>query len=514
MTKKYPNTSVLTLITQTDGESEKLLFIYLKTVPDFYSLDTIHWYDGFGKDGKTTNVWESLHINQWTACGKDDDIIKMFDKILSAKKLDIGKTEIKLIIPKHKVVKHNDEPFKNRREIIYDTLVTENNSIIPEEFYQKENLKFLSGYRSDSTEIKPLFPLGFFEDGFIYDNLKSNVWGVKEYRTAYLTFHGVREKYKKGVGSNEIVGFYQQNFNPTAEYIAIAKNEANNEIGKATIDKNNGFFKIELSEPTSKGKVEIIVNDKEEKAIEYVFIQDIQVSTQIAKETYNDIYGRQFLITSKEKRSESFSNATWQQSIYADEKTANEELSDLFKKTFEYLGSRVVVADPYFLGNIKIDSVTNQFQPTNCQSAFINALIHSAIEKNVEQLYILGFWTRAKSQVEKDDTQTASKTDQLFGNYEKLFKGIIQTNKLQNYFTPSSIQFLNAKEDFHNRYWFSLKNENGIDILDKCVIVTNSLGGISKTEVDFVNVEDKAQLEQIIRKRTGLFKNAETKLTI
>jgi hypothetical protein len=514
MTKKYPNTSVLTLITQTDGENEKVLFIYLKTVPDFYPFDNIHWYDGFGKDGKATNVWDNLQIKQWTACGKDDDIIKLLDETLSAKKMVIGNTEIKLNIPSYKVVKHNEEPFKNRRETIYDALVAENNSIIPEEFYQKENLKFLSGYRSNSTEIKPLFPLGFFEDGFIYDNLKSSVWGVKEYRTAYLTFHGVREKSIKCVGSNEMVGFYQQNFNPTDEYIAIAKNETDNEIGKATIDKNNGFFKIELSEPTSKGKVEIIVNNKEEKAIEYVFIQDIQVNTQITNATYKDIYGREFLITSKDKGRETFENATWQQSIYADEKTANEGLSDLFKRTFEYLGSRIVVADPYFLGNIKINSVTNQFQPTDCQSAFINALIHSAIEKNVEQIYILGFWARAKSQVEKDDTQTASKTDQLFGNYEKLFQGTIHTNKLQNYFKPSSIQFLNAKEDFHNRYWFSVKNENGIDILDKCIIVTNSLGGISKTEVDFVNVEDKSQLEQIIRKRTGLFKNAETKLTI
>jgi hypothetical protein len=514
MTKKYPNTSVLTLITQIDGENEKVLFIYLKPVPDFYPLDTIHWYDGFGKDGKTTTVWDNLRIKQWTACSKDDDIIKLFDEILSTKKLVIGKKEIKLNIPSYKVIKHSDEPFKNRRETIYDTLTTENNPIIPQEFYQKENLKFLSGYRSESKEIKPLFPLGFFEDNFIYDNLKSNVWGIKEYRTAYLTFHGVREKSQKGIGSNEMVGFYQQNFNPTSEYIAVVKNETDNEIGKAIIEKNSGFFKIELSEPTSKGKVEIIVNNKEEKAFEYVFIQDIQVNIQFANKTYNDIYGRQFLITSKEKKSEYFSNFTWQQSVYSDEKTANQKLSDLFKNIFEYLGSRIVVTDPYFLGNVNIDSVTSQLQLSNCQVAFINALIHSAIEKNIEQLYILGYWARAKIQVEKDDTQNAIKLDQLFGNYEKLFKGFIKTNKLQDYFNPLSIQFLNAKEDFHNRYWFSLKNENGIDILDKCVIVTNSLGGISKTEVDFVNVEEKSQLEQIIRKRTELYKNSENKLII
>lgn len=514
MIKKYPNTSILTLITQTDGQSEKLLFIYLKAVPDIYSDHTIHWYDGLGKDGKAKTLWNNLQIKQWSACGKDDDIINLFDEILDKKKLSIGKIEILLNIPEYKIVKHIDEPFKYRRETKSDTLVSEHNPIIPKEFYQKENLKLLSGYRIGSTEIKPFSPLGFFEDGFIYDNLKSNVWGVKEYRTAYLTFQAVREKSKKGVGSNEIVGFYQQNFNPTAEYIAIAKNETDNKIGRATIDKENGFFKITLSEPISKGKIEIIVNKELEKAIEYVFVQDIQVSAHIANATYNDIYGRQFFITSEGKRSETFSNVTWQRNIYAEEETANKELSDLFKKAFEYLGPRIVITDPYFLGDIKIDGVTKQFQPTNCQSAFINALIHSAIEKKIEKLYILGVWTSAKKQVDNDNTKNASKAEQLFGNYEKLFKGIIKKNRLQDYFKPSSTQFLNAKEDFHNRYWFSLKNENGIDILDKCVIVTNSLGGISKTEVDFINVEDKSQLEQIIRNRTGLFKNAENKLTI
>ncbi len=514
MPKKYPNTSVLTLITQADGEKEKLLFIYLKTVPDFYSLDTIHWYDGVGKDGKAHTVWDNLQIKQWTACGKDEEILMLFDKILIEKKLVIGNKEKTLKIPSYKVVKHNKEPFKNRQEIICDTLVTESNTNIPEDFYQKENLKFLSGYKTDSADIKPFFPLGFFEDGFIYDNLSSNIWGIKEYRTAYLTFQGVIEKSTNGSGSNEIVGFYQQNFTPADEYFVIAKNEANHTIGKSAIEKSNGFFRIELSEPTSKGKVEIIVNDRNERSVEYVFIQDIRVNAQIAKATYNDIYGRHFLITLKGKRSETFSNATWQQNIYADEKTANEELSDLFKKTFEYLGPQIVVADPYFIGDIKIDSLTNQFQPTNCQLAFINALIHTAIESNIEKLYILGFWTRAKRQVEKDGTHTTIKIDQLFGNYEKIIKWIIKSNNLQKYFTPSSIHFLNAKEDFHNRYWFSLKNNDGIDIFDKCIIVTNSLGGISKTEVDFVNVKDKPQLDQIIRKRTGLFKNAETKLII
>lgn len=69
---KYPNASILTLITQTDGCSEKLLFIYLKTIPDFYPSNRI--YDFAGKDGKPNNAWDKLSIKQWTGCGKDSII--------------------------------------------------------------------------------------------------------------------------------------------------------------------------------------------------------------------------------------------------------------------------------------------------------------------------------------------------------------------------------------------------------------------------------------------------------
>lgn len=507
--KLYPNTSILTLITRTEGENENLLFIHLKPVPDFYPFDTVHWYDGAGKNGKPNSVWDNLSVKQWTACGKDDDIIKLFDEILLSKKLTIGSKEIPLNIPSHELLLHKDDPLKSRSEEITDSFITKNNPLIPQEFYQKENLKFLSGYRTGSTEITPFFPLGFFEDDFIYDNLKRNIWGIKEHRTAYLTFQGVHETSKKGKGSKEIVGFYQQNFNTASEYTAIIRNEADVEIGKSTIDKTNGFFKITLSEPTIRGKAEVFANSVKEKAIDYVFIQDIQVDAQIANTTFNDIYGRHFLITSDKKRPETLSNFTWQQGVYADEKTGNQKLSDLFKEILDYLGPNILIADPYFIGYVKFDTVTNQFLLSPCQQAFINALIHSAIEKGIDQLNILGYKSRAENQFKKDETQGASKAEQLFGNYEKLFKGMIRANKLQNYFKPSSIKILNAGNDFHNRYWFSIKEENGIDVLDKCVIVTNSLGGISKTEVDFVGVTDKAQLEQIIRNRAVLFTNAE-----
>lgn len=512
MPTKFPNSSILTLITQSDGSNEKLLFIYLKNIPDFYPSNKIHWYDGAGKDGKPNNVWDKLSIKQWTGCGKDTIMLKLFDEILSDKKLIIDIKEITLTIPPHDLKTNNADPFKSRRENKFDSLVTENNTLIPQEFYQKENLQFLSAFKTGSLEIKPLFPLGFFEDNFIHDNLNKGIWGIKEYRTAYLTFHGVRKSSEKGIGSKEMVGFYQQNFNPKSKYEAVVKNESEQEIGKAIIDNNTGFFKTQLTEPTKKGKVEILVNDKEEKAIEYFLLQDIQVNGHIANATFKDAYGREFMLSSdKKKRPENISNFTWQQNVYADKNTANKKLSDLFKSILDYLGPKILIADPYFINNINQDKTTKALSLTHCQTAFINGLIHSAIEKGITQLNILGC-SRATNHLDSDDTGTLTKMELIFENYEKVFRRFIADSKLEKYFPSSTIVFKKANEDFHNRYWFSLIDKEGIEVLDKCVVVTNSIGNMS--ELDIIPVTDESQLRQITRKYTGLFKNSEIKLSI
>lgn len=512
MPTKFPNASILTLITQGNGSNEKLLFIYLKTIPDFYTSNRIHWYDGAGKDGKPNNVWDKLSITQWTGCGKDSEMLKLFDNLLASKKLTIGSKEITLKIPPHHVKTNSTDPLKSRRENKFDSIATENNTTIPQEFYQKENLQFLSAFKTGSLEIKPLFPLGFFENNFIHDNSKKGVWGIKEYRTAYLTFHGVRKTSEKGIGSKELVGFYQQYFNPKSKYEAVVKNESEQEIGKATIDNNTGFFKTQLTEPTNKGKVEILVDDKQEKAIEYFLLQDIQVYGHIANATFKDAYGRDFMLTSDEKRRpENISNFTWQQNVYADKNTANIILSDLFKSLLDYLGPKILIADPYFINNINKDKTTKALSLTHCQTAFINGLIHSAIEKGITQLNILGC-SRATNQLDSDDTGTLTKMELLFENYEKVFRRFIADSKLEKHFPSSIIAFKKANEDFHNRYWFSLTDKEGIEVLDKCVVVTNSIGNMN--ELDIIPVTDESQLRQITRKYTGLFKNSEAKLSI
>lgn len=72
--------------------------------------------------------------------------------------------------------------------------------------------------------------------------------------------------------------------------------------------------------------------------------------------------------------------------------------------------------------------------------------------------------------------------------------------------------FFNAQAEFHARYWFSLIDQDGVEVLDRCVIITNSIGNMS--ELDIVPVIDESQLRQITRQYTGIFKNSQERLRI
>jgi len=563
MAKKYPNSSTLTIITQSENEnSNKILFIYLKPVPDYTTEKKVHWFDEKGKNGKASSVWESQHIKQWVAFGLDSTMSELFETIIQNKEITIGNKKIPLQLPNFERHSNKDDISYDRTENTYDSLSSSNNINIPIVFYQKENLDFLLGYKIGSSEIKPLYPLGLFEQDFIYNNLNKGIWAIQEHRTAYLTFHGVKQKSEKGIGSTEMAGFYQQNFDKLKTYTAIFKNEQNEQIGEAIIDKNTGLFNAELNEPSKVGKIEIHANERTEKYVNYTLIQDIKIDVNITSTTFNDAYGREFSFTSeKTNNPQVISNITWQRDVYSDNIEANKALSDIFRNTFNYLGSNIVIADPYFIGNFDNDKLNNQINPhSDCQIAILNALAHSAISNKGLKLSILGCFKRASNQIELDNNieigyngtiksheieqhfvesskiasgvkekiksntdeifvlikirekSNSSKIDDLFENYEKFFTGFISKNKLEKYLSKQSITILNASENFHNRYWFSIKEENGNDVLDKCVIITNSIGNIN--EVDIINVTDEIQRKQIIRKYTYLYKNSEIKLTI
>lgn len=493
-------------------DGEKLLFFYLKPVPDYYSLNQIHWYEGVGKSGKSSILWPALSIRQWVACGTDTQISSLLKSILSTSELKVGNVKIGLKIPPYSsIVSSGINKKRCRSEVKADLFKLNDLTFIPQEFYQKENLELLSGYKKRFGEMKSLFPIGFFEDGFIYRHLGDSIFGVLETRTPYLTFHGVRSASEKGIGTNTIVGFYQKEFDQS-EQTAVVKDEGGNELGRGRVDNLSGFFKVNLSKPNKSGSVEIVGVNNIQEAINYHFIQDIQITGHIADTSYRDPYGRSFMVSADMRtRPTAISSATWQQSVFANSLEANSRLADLFKQVFDYLGPKIVVADPYFLGNFEQDDITKALTVTHCQQAIIAAMIHSAVEKGISQFAVLGC-SRATNQLDNDPNRHLEKIEVMIERYEKLFKQVIEVNKLRRVLAPASISFSRAVTDFHNRYWFSIVDSNGFEVIEKCVVVTNSIGNIS--EVDIIPITDNAQIRQIALRYLTLYKNAKLLISI
>jgi hypothetical protein len=513
--KLTPNLSLLTLITQVikNSTTENLLFVYLKPVPDIFLEKEVFWYRGKGSRGKAQLIWESLQIKQWCACGTDEMMQELFDQIIAEKQLKIGKIIVELNVMNFQLFAYENQPSKGRSETIADHLKSTVNTFAPHEFLQKENLDYLSGYKTGSELIKPLYPFGFLEQNFIYDQLKANTWGVKTYRRPYLTYRGVNSSSIKNSGSTEIVGFYQKPQNQTDIIDAAVLNENKQTIGKNCIDPANGLFKITLQEPTMKGSVEILLNNNSLFQSDFVLLQDINMDVQIASTTFKDAYGRSFMITEKSKaRKSNLPAFTWQRLAYADNLEADKRLTDLFRAVFSFLGPKILIADPYFMGNFPVDEGSRSISLKPDQTAMINALLHSAIETGIDQLNILGYWGRASNQADNDPEKRLQKIDYYFEIYDRYLKGFISLNRVQKYLPTGSINFYNAQQEFHNRYWFSMKSSEHGDLLDKVVIITNSLGNIN--EVDLMPVENDEQRRQINGRYSELFKQSKIKLSI
>jgi len=510
MKAKFPNTSILSIITQTKAEKEVILHFYLKIVPDYTEGNSIYWFDNKGKNGKANFIWQELSLKQWLATGNDEDIQALLNQILNEKEITISSKKNKFVIPEYFKKDYEGQSVESRYELKHDSYMLKDISVLPQQFFNEENLKILSGYKITDTTIKPLYPVGLYEKNFLYDKLKEKIFGIVEHRQPYLTFRGVHETSVKGKGSKEIIGFYQEKFDLNKDYSVIVFDEDGDKLGEDKINKKNGVFKISLTKHVIKGKVIVKEDYEVGKSIDFVLLQEIRIDINVADKTYEDIYARKFMIghktTSRPKSIKSFS---WIANSYSPAIEGYKKLSDKFRDIFHYLGESILIADPYFIGQIKQNETTNEFILTECQKAFVNAITHYSLENKFSDLIILGISSRANQHFDKED-QSKTKKEQRFESYEKFLKNFVKQNNLQEYFPR--ITFKNAISDFHNRYWFSIKKEGDKIILEKCVIATNSLGNMK--EVDFVPVTEKEQISLLTFRFIKLLNDSQTEMEI
>jgi hypothetical protein len=517
--QKYPNQSVLSIITGTEqGLSQvdetagiehllPIFFIYMKAAPDFKEKGELYWM----ADGEPSILWDRLNIRHWQVFGTDDQIAAEYESLLGSGFIDCGKW--RLVLPKvTRTLEETIDPNLLTAQKA-ETLVITDPGSLPSEFCHQENLAALSGYRAEQQKIKPIRPAGFYAPDFLFNRLSKNIIGYCQPRKAHLRFRGVRSTKIEGEGSTQLTGFYQQNFKPDVLLTAVARRRDSHEIGRATISTDNGLFKMDLSEPNSRGIIQVDEGGEIVYGQNFTLLQSISGNVNMANKTFTDAYGREFGIFGDEvKRPVKIVCSSWYGPDYADEKAADIHLADKFKELFDFLGPRVLISDPYYLGPFRRGRGERPISLSRDQIAFLSSLMRAVVEGSVEELYILGYNARAKNADRKPEEPDLTIVEALFRDYHQLLLRTFASYQLSLFGSKFRMQFLNNKRDLHGRYWFRINTYEGIDRLDRCVIMTNSLGNIS--EIDIIQVKEVEQLRELTMRYIGFLKNCEEQLTI
>jgi hypothetical protein len=517
---RYPNLSVLSILTskeRTDSpptlpagikETYLILFVYVKAVPDYKEGDDFKWMH---KRDNPKILWKELGLRHWLASGTDARVSAKYEALLESGFMDHGNR--RLILPD---VSRGIETWVNPNmleDLKAETLNIVDRSRLPPPFLNEENLAALSGYRINSKNIRPVRPAGFFPPDFLYKRLSKNIIGYRENRVSHVSFRGVRSSKIAGEGSTELTGFYQKNYAGDETLEAVARERGGREIGRSNISPDTGLFKMSLFEPSIFGIMQVEQAGKMIYSKGYTLLQGVTGTINLVDKTFKDTYGREFRLDSKKPvRPENIFPYSWYGPFYADDTAADIQLSDKFKELFDYLGPSVLIADPYFIGQFRKDKSTGTFALKRCQMAFLAALLRSVVDGAIKELYILGSNSRANQAEGKDETTDQLKKDDRFNNYEKVILHAFESNQLQTFKKEFQMEFRNSKQDLHGRFWFGMSNDDGIRSLNKCVILTNSIGNIS--EVDFMPVTDERQLRELTARNLTFFNSAHKELVI
>jgi hypothetical protein len=517
--RRYPNQSVLSFITGEEKEADPplreagikktvpILFVCVKPGPDFKVEEKIYWV----RNGEPSIIWDELEIRHWLAFATDAQIATEYERLLSDRYLDIGKRRLVLAeVSRALEASDYSKVLPTQRA---ETLIIADPGLLPPAFCHKENLAALSGYRSGQKEIRPIRPAGFYAPDFLFERFSKNIIGYCQRRSPHLNFRGVRSTLVDGVGSTELTGFYQENFSTGDQFTVAASNANLQEIGKADVSLESGLFKMSLIEPSSEGIIQVLRQSEIVYEENFTLLQSINGSINMTEKTFKDAYGRVFPLYGNEvKRPATILGSTWYGQDYAKEKTADIHLSDKFKELIDYLGPSVMISDPYFLGPFRGNKAVGGIKLSRDQVAFLAALLRSVVDGSVKELYILGYNARANDADRKSGEADLSIKEARFKDYKDVFDQIFVSNKLQSFKSGFNIHFLNNRRDIHGRYWFKIDEINGTERLDRCVILTNSLGNID--EVDINPVEEPQQLRELTARYLGFFNNSDQELAI
>ncbi len=489
---EFVKASLLSLLT-TSNETENIILAYRKELYDV-APPNLHWYFKKGLNGQATHLWREKKLKQWLVIGSDDEIGVLWEKLIDKGALHYQWNDVKVdfLLPSVEKVRPDDENYvvikgirsfggdHSSEEYRCDAWHMDTSFLLDE----KNNCAFIEGYKKHK-EIIPLYPLGLLAENSLTKYMESGTCAVFKKRELFWTLKGDR-KGSRNSDPNFFSGFIQASPDFRDNHKVCIRNLTGERIlGISDINSTTGRWSVELPVPAGSGQflIQSSATHEFEFGEKFYLIKDISINSEIVHTVLKDLFGRQINIAEKKAPILINDSLMWIGSSAPDDIQSQIELSDKLMSVLMSLGEKIIINDPYFLGDFVLEN-GGEIKMTVSQKVFLNALVTSLARSNIHELTVIGYWKRAKNFITGDKSQLESKYNNLYRLIRQIF-GTSQALKLLK------VDIVLSQEPFHDRYWLG----EGV-----AYHVSNSVNGMFESnELTISKVDDTGKIKLVSR---------------
>lgn len=492
--EKHMYSIFLSFLTVKDQSNKhKIIFLNKREIEVSYPNNTAHWYD------HELRLHHHDQIYGWSCIGNATQINKILENIASVSEITIKqeKYSISKISAQTSSKLLEEENVLDGCNSIFDKYQTTITSIKDSEWCQEigchspELLEatfcnHVSGIKESDHKYQVLSPSGFWGEGELHRYLKESIVEVDEKIIPNLTFRGTGDVKNKDLkGFKGVCSHFPKEWEEIQIDFYDIEKEKLHHSEKVALTNGWGQWEVNFENVLGKGIIEVRKDGKIVGANKYYLLLDINIDieTQGGGPLFQDAYGRKF---STEKSSPDMNSPLKSLNWNADYSLKPQLLSDDITRLLSHMGEKVLIQDPFFIGNF-----SNTSKITSGSQAFLNALVHAIIRYKLKDIIFV------------IDAKKLKLTDESKAKLQEYLTNFF--SKLSEY-GLEKVTIAYAKNSFHDRYYLSFSDDHYV------YHVSKSVNGYLESNDFNISLYDGVQKKELIAQIHYRLNNADKEI--
>lgn len=469
------NSAILVFLTVKDSDKHKIIFSHHREINSNYPNQVPYWYSVEALLNSQDKIFG------WSCIGTGVQIESAWKAISLGSELEINKKKFifeKLSIPDS----HEDEKnenildgfldifskYKTTLSKVTETKWTNEISSHCHLLLDSTFCNHISGIKKSDHDYGVFIPQGFWGENELLSYFEKSVVEVSEKLVPYVNFRGTGDLEKKDLQG--FTGVCQQ-FSADLDSIEIKFYDLEKRrcFHSETVKLNNGWanWTATFNNAPSKGVIEVVRGDEVIGANKYYLLLDIKLDMKVlgGGAVFKDAYGRNISIAKKIPDEKQLKTINWN----ADYKLRPQLLSDDLTRIFSQMGEKILIQDPYLIGD-----VSNSSEITPGSVSFLNSLAVTVLNYQLKSITFL-----------IDPRKINSEKRDKLKKYLKQFFEKLTSNGLEK------IVLASAEATFHDRYFISLSEQGGL------YHVSKSVNGFLESDDFNISLKDDDQTKQL-----------------